>query len=433
MSTFIGRHKKNIIFGIVVGFFITLFIITLYPYFVKLQSQRIKKIGLVGKYDQSNLPSVITKQLSFGLTAINASGEATSSVAKSWDIDEKGLNFIFHLYPDLYWQDGTKFKAGDVKYHLKDVKLAPVDDNTLKITIKEPYAPLPVLLSKPIFKQDLVGLGLYKIQKITYSGDYITNLTLVSQNNELSPVEYKFYPNTDDAILGFKRGEVNELDSITQTGDLGNWKTLKITSNTQFDRYVAVFFNLDNGLFKEKEIRQALAYAIPDFKDYEKVYSPIPPDSWAYSQKIRLYHYDPDTAKKILNKNPIASKSSELTVSTFAQLLPTAQQIIDAWSKVGVNAKVKVENSIPTDFQILVLTQTVPPDPDQYPYWQSTQETTNISNYSNLKIDKLLEDGRKTYDQEKRKKIYADFQRYLVDDEPVIFLYYPKTYTVTRK
>jgi len=76
---------------------------------------------------------------------------------------------------------------------------------------------------------------------------------------------------------------------------------------------------------------------------------------------------------------------------------------------------------------------TVPADPDQYVYWQSTQENTNISNYSSPKIDKLLEDGRKTLDTDARKKIYADFQFYLVDDAPAIFLYYPKVVTIRRK
>jgi len=79
------------------------------------------------------------------------------------------------------------------------------------------------------------------------------------------------------------------------------------------------------------------------------------------------------------------------------------------------------------------LTFQVPSDPDQYQFWQSTQEDTNITHYTNLKIDKLLEDGRKTLDKDTRKKIYADFQRYLVDDSPVIFLYFPKAYTVERK
>ena len=92
-----------------------------------------------------------------------------------------------------------------------------------------------------------------------------------------------------------------------------------------------------------------------------------------------------------------------------------------------------MDSTIPSDYQVLLRSLPIPYDPDQYIYWQSTQENTNISNYSSAKIDKLLEDGRKTLDKEQRQKIYADFQFYLVDDVPAIFLYYPKIYTIKRK
>lgn len=433
INTFFVRHKKNIILGVIIGFFATLFLLEVYPYYIKLQGQKARKIGIVGRYTEKNLPLSIQKQLSFGLTALMPSGEATPSLSQSWDIDSNGLGFTFHLYPDLVWHDGTKFKAEEVQYKLKDVTISPLNEVTLRVTLKEPYAPLPVLVSTPILKPNLIGLGIYKAVRLIYSGDWVSELTLQPLKRDLPVLIYKFYPNSPDAILAFKRGEVNELQNIPSLSDLSDWKNVNIKEVTLYDRYVGVFFNLKNNLFKEKEIRQALAYAIPDFEGYEKAYSPISSQSWAYSPKIRLYKYDPPAAVKILSKSPLATSSSQLTISTYASFLPTAQEVADSWKKVGVEAKLKVENSISSDYQVLIISQSIPADPDQYQYWQSTQDNTNISNYSNLKIDKLLEDGRKTYDIEKRKKIYADFQRYLVDDLPVIFLYYPKVYNVERK
>ena len=55
-----------------------------------------------------------------------------------------------------------------------------------------------------------------------------------------------------------------------------------------------------------------------------------------------------------------------------------------------------------------------------------------ITKLNNPRIDKLLEEGRQTNDQIERKKIYQDFQTYLLEEVPAIFLYYPTTYTVTR-
>jgi peptide/nickel transport system substrate-binding protein len=74
-----------------------------------------------------------------------------------------------------------------------------------------------------------------------------------------------------------------------------------------------------------------------------------------------------------------------------------------------------------------------PDDPDQYSIWHSTQEATNITHYENPRIDKLLEDGRSEIDLASRRRIYLDFQRFLVEDSPAAFLYYPATYTVSRR
>ncbi len=44
--------------------------------------------------------------------------------------------------------------------------------------------------------------------------------------------------------------------------------------------------------------------------------------------------------------------------------------------------------------------------------WHTGQDN-NITKYENKRIDKLLEDGRKTLDFTERKKIYNDVTKYL--------------------
>jgi DNA segregation ATPase FtsK/SpoIIIE-like protein len=63
----------------------------------------------------------------------------------------------------------------------------------------------------------------------------------------------------------------------------------------------------------------------------------------------------------------------------------------------------------------------------------NSKQANNITGYENKRIDKLLEDGRKTISQTERKKIYDDLQKYLLADAPAAFLYFPYEYTVTRK
>jgi peptide/nickel transport system substrate-binding protein len=433
ISAFTGKHKRELLMSGVVGFLSCLLVLQIYPIYVALFGKTHLKIGIIGRYTEDSLPLTIQNQISLGLTKLDTDGQALPSLAASWDLDTKGTTYTIHLLSNIICQDGKKFTASDVQYNIKGAIITKTDDSTVTVSLKEKFAPLPVLLSKPIIKPDLVGCGNYRVSKLTKTEDNITQLVLESQDSSMPLYTYIFYPTIDDAVLAFKRGEINILQGLDDASEFKNWSSVNVVEKTLYDRYIALFFNLQNQLVRDKEVRQALAYAIPTRQDLDHAYTPISPLSWAYSKKIRLYNYDPESAGKILVKSPISSASANLELTTFAQLLPIAQFVSDAWKKVGINAKIKVVSSVPSDFQILLATQIIPPDPDQYPFWQSTQDATNITNYSNPKIDKLLEDGRKTLELDARKKIYADVQLYLVDDAPAIFLYYPKTYTIERK
>ena len=90
----------------------------------------------------------------------------------------------------------------------------------------------------------------------------------------------------------------------------------------------------------------------------------------------------------------------------------------------------------PDNFDLLLVFWNLPSNPDQYYFWHSTQiglKKSNISNYKNVKIDLLLEQGRNTIDLREREKIYQEFQKIIQDDPPALFLYYPFVYTIKRK
>jgi peptide/nickel transport system substrate-binding protein len=160
--------------------------------------------------------------------------------------------------------------------------------------------------------------------------------------------------------------------------------------------------------------------------------SPISKTSWAYTDKVKKYEPDITQAKKMLSTAKMASESATINLTTFSQYIDVAQSIADSWTSMGVPTNVKVVSTVPPDYEILLSAQEVPPDPDQYPLWHSTQAQTNITGFLNVKIDKLLEDARQEIDTNERRKIYADFQRRIVEEAPAIFLYYPTVYSVHR-
>ena len=199
--------------------------------------------------------------------------------------------------------------------------------------------------------------------------------------------------------------------------------------------YVAVFFNTQDKTLAEKNRRQALSYGInKNAFGGESAISPISIDSWAYNPQVKPYDYDPVKAKSMINDYKTSAKLSNISINlkTSPILLPQAEMIANDWTKEGVTVNVQTASQIPSDYQAFLAIFDIPDDPDQYSIWHSTQLATNITHYQDPRIDKLLEDGRSEISFEARKKIYMDFQRFLVEDSPAAFLYYPTTYSISR-
>lgn len=433
IKAFILRYRQHLMFGFIGGFVVLLLSIRTYPVITSLLPPR-KIVGIVGQYTPTTLPLSIQNLISFGLTSVSPQGEALPALATSWETKETGNVYIFRLREDVFWHNGEKFTAYDVNYNLKDVKIKPLDEFTIEFRLNEPFSPLPVLLSRPLFKQGLIGTGTYKVSRLKLNVDRIEmiSLTPAGEKGRAPELVFRFYPTEASAVTAFKLGEVNILQDLNDVYNLSSWPGITIEEKVLLNQIVTIFFNENYSILKEKAFRQALNFAIPNLGK-DRAWGPISPLSWTFSKNVKTYKFDLAKAMELIKNDGIATNPANLTLSTFPPFLSMAQKIADSWKKIEITTSIRVENAIPEDAEALLTIQELPPDPDQYPLWHSTQERTNISNLKNPKIDKLLEDGRKTLDKDERKEIYADFQKYLVDLSTAAFLYYPKVYTISRK
>jgi len=306
-----------------------------------------------------------------------------------------------------------------------------LSEDQLKISLSSPFAPLLSSLSQPLFKKDLIGMGNYQVKKIIYQDGYIKNISLKSTDKNQPSIEYRFYSNETDVINAFKLGNVDEIKINSLPQEFSNWKKTQITKDISTnDRYVAVFLNTQK---INKQIRQALAYATPKPKDKnERCIGPISPTSWAYNSFIKEYNLNSTRAKELFKKEELPQIN--LAVNNRS-LLSLAEDIKNSWANTfGIEVTLSVINQIDyQNFDAILSYSSTTKDPDQYSFWHSTQTNTNITKLDNSRIDKLLEDGRTTIDTIERKKIYQDFQRYLLEESPAIFISYPITYQITRQ
>jgi peptide/nickel transport system substrate-binding protein len=159
--------------------------------------------------------------------------------------------------------------------------------------------------------------------------------------------------------------------------------------------------------------------------------------------------FDPERAKALLAEagwTPNSQGLLEKDGKTFSFTIRTNQgnsvrqqtaEIIQRRLRaVGIDARIHVVEWAAflntfirkRDFEAIILGWGLGQDPDQYEIWHSSKtgpEELNHISYQNPKVDELLEAGRRTFNQEKRKAIYGAFQDILAEEQPVIFLYVP--------
>jgi peptide/nickel transport system substrate-binding protein len=426
---FLSRFKALIVIGIIFGiifFFVLKFVLPL------LTDSSTQKIGITGRYNTSNLPTEILELIGDGLTKLDASGQVEPNLASSWETPDKGKTWTFHIKEGVNWQDGKKVTSQSIFYQFSDVTIERPDDKTITFKLQNPYSAFPAVVSHPIFKKGLLGTGEWEVKKLSLTGAFVEAITL--QNKDEGKIIFKFYPTEERTKLAFELGQVSKIKYIINTSPIDSWKNVDIKKDTNVGEYVAVFFNTQDKILAEKNLRQGLSYAInKDALGNARAIGPISMTSWAYNPQIKPYNYDIEKAKEVISDYKKESKSEiEITLTTAPILLPQAEKIAKDWEAAGVKVTLQVMTGLPSDYQALLAIFDIPDDPDQYSIWHSTQTATNITHYQNPRIDKLLEDGRSQIENSERKKIYFDFQRYLLEDSPAAFLYYPTNYTISR-
>ncbi len=359
-----------------------------------------------------------------------------------------------------------------------------VDRHTYRVTYEKPYAPallswgiwiLPRHILEPAWKtgEDLrttrqnrfpVGSGPYRF------GEWKTGEKIVVEANPeyfegrpyIKRVVYRIIPDQATIFLELK----------AQNIDLASLTPLQYRRQTEFPAFLKAFhryrylsngyaylgFNLLDARFQDRRVRQAMAHAINKQEIIEGVLlglgrpavGPYKPGTWWYKDDVKTFPFDPERAKALLaeagwsrvNADGILEKDGQpfsFTIRTNqgnAVRQQTAEIIQRRLRAVGIDAKIHVVEwaaFINTfirkkNYEAIILGWGLGSDPDQYEIWHSSQtgpDQLNHISYKNPKVDELLEAGRRTFNQEKRKTIYGELQEVLAEDQPVIFLYVP--------
>lgn len=447
----ISYFRRKFRFFLATFFVILVFIFTFIMLAPSLRNTVSVSEGIIGTYQEHDLPETVTRLLSHGLVEMDKSGKAIPKLVDGWEVNNDATVFTFKLKKDLSWTDGTEVKSSNLEFAIEDVEVSYPSDMIIQFKLKDSFSPFPSLLTKPIFKkgEKLVGIGDYELANCHFllvfprkcifkSRIFITKIILEPRKENLPKVILRFYPSEKIAQTAFSIGEIQAILGITEYSKNKGAPIFAQKQKQIYSKVISVLYNTTDPLLSNRYFRQALGYSIPKIAGEEEAESPIPPNSWVYNSELEEDLKDLESAKTALARakqttNP-ESLQKEIILTSTPQYEGIGRQIVSAWQSLELKAVLRVESGIPQNFQALLIAQSLPTDPDQYALWHSTQKKSNLTRYSSARIDKDLEDGRKTIKENERRIKYLDFQKILMEDHPATFLYFPKyNYTYLKK
>ncbi len=432
-----------------------------------------------------------------GLVKYDTDLSITGDLAESWDVSEDGLVITFYLRRGVKWTDGVEFTADDVMFgyrtiidektpsaykedYLQVKKAEVLDRYTFRVTYGKPFAPaltswgslvvIPrhLLEGRDITKSELarepVGLGPYRLSKwvsgqevsLISNRDYFEGRPYIDQHI------YKVIPDSATMFLELKTGGIDMMGltpiQYTKQTDTGVFKRDFQKYRYPAFQYTHLAFNQKHPWFKDRRVRQAIAYGVDKDEIVDVVLfglgtpatGPFVPNTWPYNPDVKKYEYNPEKAKEllkdagwqdtdgdgVLDRDGMPFEFAILTNAGNTLRKNTATIIQWRLRQIGIKVEIRtlewstfINQFIDKRrFAAVLLGWSIGLDADQYDIWHSSktkEKELNFISYSNPEVDDLLEKGRRTFDIEERKKAYFRIQEILAEEVPYLFLYVP--------
>ena len=297
----------------------------------------------------------LTEIIFSGLMKYDENGEIQPDLAAKYEILEEGKIYEFYLKENILWHDSYPLTAEDViftiktiqspdiksplraswlgvevekisdlgmRFSLKNASAVFLENATLKIIPKHIWETvLPQNFPLSVFNLKPVGSGPYKLKKLAQdeegkiiSLDLIRNPIYYEGKPYLQQISFQFFDSQEDLIKAAREGKIDGFSLTTNLTRKGNVKLEKFNLHSlSLPRYFSVFFNQNpptgsSKVLTEKEIRLALNYGTNKeellrevLMGYGKVVeSPILPEIYGFNPPLKIYQFDLEGAKLLL-------------------------------------------------------------------------------------------------------------------------------------
>ncbi|MEC5425368.1 glutathione ABC transporter substrate-binding protein [Virgibacillus sp. C22-A2] len=347
-----------------------------------------------------------------------------------------------------------------------------IDTYTVHITTEYPFAALPSHLAHPgghiislksieadyeavengeppfaSVNEAPVGTGYFKFddREPGESIKLVKNEEYWGEQANVDSVTFKFVPEDMTRIAELETEEADivypvNANDISRLED--NDQTYVKQSDSASLSYVG--FNTEVEPFNDVRVRQAINMAIDKENLIDGVtdgvalpaIGPLAPTVFGYSDEIDPLPYNPEEAKELLADAGYPDGFST-TILTYDRTTSDSAELIQAQlEEIGIDLSIEsmevgayLEVTANGEMDMFVGswgTVTLDADYGLYPMFHSTNAGApgNRSFLANDAIDSLLEQARKTTDEEERLELYKEVQQLIIDEAPIVPLYH---------
>lgn len=447
------------------------------------------------------MPSFIQNAVFDSLLTIDPkNGSLKPGLAQSFEVSPDATTITFRLRADVKWHNGDPFAADDVVATIKafssltfrgtpvtdfgtNMRVSALDAQTVQIVFSEGYCPALTSIGTMTIVPRAVASSI-NFPRLTPAQMIGTGaLKFVSRNENVFTFErnanyFRGAPAIDnwtvkvfaDAATLRAAYTSNQIDLMPAA--LDSYQIIKKTLGAQANlvasdspQSITIVFNTDTPTLSDARVRQAINYALDRnvlLNDVSGQASMIDgsalPGFWANANNLPRFGFDPAKAKQLLadagwrdlNNGVLYKSGKPLRLELWTEaddpvLEPLAFRIREQLAVVGIQAVMALDDrpgwmtrAFSHRFDLLLMSRTIPIDPDQRWYWQSNQNEKgngfNFGSYASPMVDALSKSllVAPSCDSKARAVAFGELNRNLIIDSPAIFLFAPKKYLVAQ-
>ncbi|MGB9775462.1 MAG: ABC transporter substrate-binding protein [Anaerolineae bacterium] len=419
-------------------------------------------------------------------------GEFVPGLAQKWEVSEDGQAYTFYLRRGVKFHDGTPFNAEAVRFNLERITspdlasqkarfmLGPyertevVDEYTVRIVLKEPFAPLLDSLSQVYlamaspaavqkwgseYQLHQVGTGPFIFVEyvpgdhllLRRNPDYAWGPPVYQHKTaQLEEIEFRFFTDPATRSPALESGEADVMGEIPpqDAARLQGSPDFRIEAVAIPGVSLMLFMNTARPPLDDQRVRQALLFGTDRwaiisavFRDTSPVAcGPLAAATFGYNPMVcEFYLYNPDQAAVLLEEagwkdtdgDGVRDKGGQpmaldLYLMGWGYMPEVGQLLVDQWARLGVRVHSRVI-SYPEALQIaqegrhhLMPFNLSGSDPDILRRFFHSQGGFNWSKVNDPEMDGWLEEAARLSDRDRRAELYGQVQTRVMENALVI-------------